>query len=154
MIFILSRLSLLNLALHPQHYDLGGMIERRGVSHKLPHARFRVAGEIFGDRDDAFHAQVTVRAQLFQHPHIRFPAQEQRVVDRHQPAAIRDQRAHLVDQAFAIRKVNVPLSVDAKKGGSRKTQSKSAPVRFRRLTTGKKSPLMKSFLWIGNPFSV
>ena len=78
------------------------MVERRGVAHEFAHARFRVASEIVWHGDQTFHAQVTVSTQLFEHGHIIPPAQEQRVVDRHQPAAIRYKRAHFVDQACPL----------------------------------------------------
>ena len=43
-----------------QHGDLGGMIERRGISDRIDDARFGIANKIFGDWNQFFDFQITI----------------------------------------------------------------------------------------------
>ncbi len=110
---------------HFQHGNLGGVIERRGIYRWLADDGLRVTGDIFGNRDYFFKLKIAIRSQFFQLMDVIHAAKEKRIVDGDQPAAIPDQRAHLVDQAIGLVLEVHPAApaVVEKKGASRMTQS-------------------------------
>ena len=62
----------------------------------------RVACAVLGHRKTLFQLHVPIGAYALQHTHIICAGQKKRVVDRHQHAAIVDQRSNLVDQLDVV----------------------------------------------------
>ena len=84
---------------HSQHYDLGGVVEGRGIGGQRALARGRITGAVLGHGDELLDGEVAVGTEFLQRAEVVGTGKEEGVVHGDQPAAVGQERADLVDES-------------------------------------------------------
>ena len=143
------------LSSNPQHSDLRGVGERCRIDWQGAEAGVGISSTIGGNRYQFFDRQIPVGTQSFQQVHIISSTDEQRIIHRHQPAAVCDQWADFIDQPCVLGyQIQLAFVRNGKEGRVEEDTIEKDAGPFEALITVKKSAARNSSCWIGKPFSV